>query len=183
MQTGIIGLSTCGKTTIFKALTGSGEKPSAEYKKAFVIFDSENANEFGACKLPIADVVDGKLVVIPRGVFAAAGAIQGARTPMEISGAERKGAIRHLERYYAKMDADSPFDRKERQFIGVEEARRLDVREVETALHQSGAFSKGAARILASRMEGVAELGDPGYDAEAVASILRDLQETRQTLR
>jgi len=166
-----------------KVLTGSEEKPSAGFKKAFVIFDSERADEFMAYKLPIADVVEGKLVAIPRGIFAAAGAIQGARTPMKISNAERKGAIRHLERYYAKMDADSPFEREERQFIGVEEARSLDVHEVEKALRQSRAFSKGAARILASRMEGVAKPEDPGYDSEAVASIVRDLQGARRALR
>jgi HK97 family phage prohead protease len=166
-----------------KALTGSEEAPSAGFRRAFVIFDAENADNFGAYKLPIADVVDGKLVAVPKGIFAAAGAVSGARSPMKVSDAERSGAIRHLERYYAKMDEESPFDRKERRFFGVEEARSLDARDLEAALHQTGSFSKGAARVLASRMGASTDLEKPCYDAATMTSILEDLKGARQALR
>src|SRR5690606_2540662 len=43
---------------------GSGDKDKIDwgkYRKAFVWYDAENAENFGAYKLPIADVIDGKL--------------------------------------------------------------------------------------------------------------------------
>ena len=49
------------------------------YRKAFLWCDRKSADEASAYRLPIADVIEGKLVAIPRAVFAAAAVIQAGR--------------------------------------------------------------------------------------------------------
>lgn len=73
----------------------------AKYKKAFLWVDSEQAADTeGAYKFPIADVVDGTLTAVPKGISSAAGRIK------SIPEGERAAAQRHLGRYYKKMAAE-----------------------------------------------------------------------------
>jgi HK97 family phage prohead protease len=75
-----------------------------KYQKGFLWSDSESPETFQAYKLPYADVVDGELVAIPRGIFAAAASIQGARgTPPDIPADDIERVKRNIDRYYAKM--------------------------------------------------------------------------------
>lgn len=83
-----------------------------KYRKAFLWYDSENAENFGAYKLPIADVIDGRLTAVPRGIMAAAAAIQGARGGVNIPDSDIPAIKRHLERYYAKMGKEPPWANK-----------------------------------------------------------------------
>lgn len=76
--------------------------PNGRYARAFVIIDG-NPDTFASYKLQIADVVDGKLTVLPRAVFAAAGAIQGARGGVDAEPKDLAGAKSVLEKWYAKM--------------------------------------------------------------------------------
>ncbi len=79
------------------------DKPNAKYRRAFFWFDAEAAGEFGAYKLQFADVLEGSLVAIPRGIFAAAGAIQGSRGGVDIPEDDVSKVKAHIGRYYAKM--------------------------------------------------------------------------------
>ncbi len=47
------------------------EHPNAKYRDAHVWYDAENKDNFTAYKLLIADVVDGRLAAVPRGIMAA----------------------------------------------------------------------------------------------------------------
>lgn len=47
------------------------EEPNAEYRDAHLWYDADNKDNFTAYKLLIADVVDGNLRAVPRGVMAA----------------------------------------------------------------------------------------------------------------
>lgn len=87
----------------WREASGSTEEPSDDYRQAFVWYDDEDAENFGAYKLPIADVVDGTLTAMPRGIFAAAMAIEGARGGVDIPDDDMAGVREHLESYYAKM--------------------------------------------------------------------------------
>lgn len=84
--------------------TGSTEKPSASYRNAFFWFDSEEAESFGAYKLPFVDVVDGKLVAIRRGVFAANGAMSGARGGVDIPAKDKSAVQAHIDKYIKKIE-------------------------------------------------------------------------------
>lgn len=162
-----------------RRFTDSTEAPSRTYRNAFVWYDRADAQNFGAYKLPIADVVDGSLVAVPRAIFAAAGRFN----QTDIPEADRSRAVRHLERYYRKMDLPSPFSRDERQFFGVEEVKAFDVAGLREALQKSGAFTKAASRYLAGALTRPEESAYDGDEEKLVAEILRNLQESKRLLR
>lgn len=95
----------------------------AKYRKAFLWYDSEDPENFGSYKLPIADVIDGKLYAIPRAIFAAAAALQGARGGVNISDEDIEKCKRHLERYYEKLDREPPWKEKSVKYGRVLSAR------------------------------------------------------------
>jgi len=84
----------------------------SKYRKAFLWYNSDEPENFGSYKLPIADVIDGKLIAVPRAIFAAAAAVQGARGGVNISDSDIPAVKRHLERYYRKMDREPPWAEK-----------------------------------------------------------------------
>ncbi|WP_433433180.1 hypothetical protein [Nonomuraea sp. CA-141351] len=90
---------------------GAEDGPNAKYRQAFVWYDADDADEFGAYKLPIADVVDGELKAVPRAVFAAAAVVQGARGGIDLPKKDIEPVKDHLARYYAKMGEEPPWER------------------------------------------------------------------------
>jgi hypothetical protein len=90
---------------------GTEEKPNEKYRTAFLWYDENNADEFGAYKLPIADVIDGKLMALPRAIIAAAAVIDGARGGVKIGTEDIDRVKSHLAKYYAKMGETPPWDR------------------------------------------------------------------------
>jgi hypothetical protein len=88
--------------------TDGDEVDTDRYSRAFVIVDGPREN-LTSYKLPIATIVDGSLRAVPRGIFAAAGVLRGARGGIDASAEDKAGARRHLSRYFDKMDLESPF--------------------------------------------------------------------------
>lgn len=148
-----------------REFTDSEEAPTERYKKEFVWYDKENSNVFSGYKLPIADVVDGKLKVVPNAIFAAADAVLISSRSVPIPEADKSGVIRHLERYYAKMDLPSPFGKKS-QFVTAAEAEKMTPREVENALQDGKQFSKKAAKIIVSRLGKKLQVDKPTPDVD-----------------
>tara|TARA_R100000654_G_scaffold66676_3_gene95002 strand:+ start:521 stop:1666 length:1146 start_codon:yes stop_codon:yes gene_type:complete len=101
-----------------RTFTNSKDNPSSTYKNAFLYFDPDDADNFRGYKLPIADVVDGKLVAIPRAIFSAAGAISGARGGVNIPDGDKSTITTKINRYYDIMsdlfddDIESPLKYK-----------------------------------------------------------------------
>lgn len=116
--------------------TGSTVSPSKEYYKAFLNFDRSFPGQFDSYSESdlIADVIDGKLVAVRKALFDAA---------------DHGYNIQHIERYYAKMNMASPFDRDQRQYYTAEDVKDWSTRDIERALRNSGSFSKSAAKIIA----------------------------------
>jgi HK97 family phage prohead protease len=100
-----------------RELTNSTESASDDYKKAFLWYDSENSDNLTSYKLPIADVVNNRLVVIPRAVFAAAAAISGARGGVDIPESDVRSITQNINRYYKKMNLDSPLEKGFTKYI------------------------------------------------------------------
>lgn len=90
-----------------------------KYRRAFLWYDAENPQNYTSYKLPIADIVDGRLKAVPRGIFAAGAAIQGARGGVKIPAEDIEKIKKHLEKYYAKMDREPPW--KTGKGLGLEE--------------------------------------------------------------
>lgn len=81
---------------------GATDAPNDRYARAFFWHTGDGAN-FGDYKLGFADVVDGELTAIPRGVFAVAGVLQGARGGADIPEADQARIKGVVDRYYQKM--------------------------------------------------------------------------------
>lgn len=84
----------------------------AKYARAFLYQDDEaDPMTKGAYKLGVADVTDGELTLVPRGVYAVAGVLSGARGGADIPEAQQdrlKSAVRGLyERIASALDDDS----------------------------------------------------------------------------
>ena len=87
------------------------DEPNDRYRDAHVWYDNANKDNFGAYKLLIADVIDGKLSAVPRGVMAAAAVMQGSRGGVDLPKQDIDRVKSHLAKYYAKMDETAPWDR------------------------------------------------------------------------
>ena len=94
-----------------RELTGSIESPTKMYKEAFLFYDRENEGNFSAYKLPIADVINGRLTAVPRAIFSASAAMRGSRGGVNIPDSDRETIINNLNRYFKKMDRESPFEK------------------------------------------------------------------------
>jgi hypothetical protein len=90
---------------------GADDGPNTHYRDAHVWYDADRKDEFGSYKLLIADVVDGRLTAVPRGVMAAAGVMQGARGGVDLPENDIDRVKSHLAKYYAKMDDTAPWER------------------------------------------------------------------------
>ena len=93
-----------------RAWADAEDEPNEKYRDAHVWYDADNKDNFTAYKLLIADVVDGRLKAVPRGVMAAAGVMQGARGGVDIPGKDVDRVKSHLAKYYKKMDDTAPWD-------------------------------------------------------------------------
>jgi hypothetical protein len=86
------------------------DEPNEKYRDAHVWYDAEEKDNFTAYKLPIADVIDGKLTAVPRAVMAAAAVMQGSRGGVDIPSKDEDRVRSHLAKYYAKMDETPPWE-------------------------------------------------------------------------
>lgn len=85
--------------------------PNAKYRDAHVWYDADEKDEFGAYKLLIADVIDGKLEAVPRGVMAAGAVMQGSRGGVDLPKQDIDRVKSHLAKYYGKMGDTAPWER------------------------------------------------------------------------
>ena len=90
----------------WREFTGSTEEPTTEYKDGKFWFDDEKPELFGSYKLGFVDIVDGKPHAIRRGVFAANGAMQGARGGVDMPDEDRPRVQSHIDRYRSKIEKE-----------------------------------------------------------------------------
>lgn len=85
--------------------------PNSKYRDAHVWYDGDKKDNFTAYKLLIADVVDGRLRVVPRAVIQAAAIVDGARGGIDIPKDDVSRVKSHLAKYYEKMGDQPPWER------------------------------------------------------------------------
>lgn len=81
---------------------GAEEAPNAKYGQAFFWKASDGGDNFGDYKLGFADVINGKLTAVFRGVTAVAAVLQGSRGGVDIPDADKTAIKGKVEKYYAK---------------------------------------------------------------------------------
>lgn len=89
-----------------RTFMGAEEKPNNRYRNAFFWYNNEESENFGAYKLPFADIVDGRLVANIRAVNAANAAMAGARGGVAIPAADRSRVQSHIDRYREKWQRE-----------------------------------------------------------------------------
>jgi hypothetical protein len=87
------------------------EEPNTKYRDAHLWYDPGNKDNFTAYKLLIADVVDGNLRAVPRGVMAAGNVMQGGRGGVDVPDSDVKTLKNHLAKYYEKLGDQAPWER------------------------------------------------------------------------
>jgi hypothetical protein len=93
-----------------RSWAGAEDGPNAKYRDAHVWYDADKKDNFTAYKLLIADVIDGELQAVPRGVMAAGNVMQGSRGGVDLPQHDIPRVKSHLAKYYAKMDDTAPWD-------------------------------------------------------------------------
>ncbi|QZN85784.1 hypothetical protein [Cellulomonas sp. C5510] len=93
-----------------RAWAGAEDDPNETYRDAHVWYDADAKGNFTAYKLLIADVVDDRLVAVPRGVFAAAAVMQGSRGGVDLPAKDVDRVKSHLAKYYRKLDETPPWE-------------------------------------------------------------------------
>ncbi|MGJ6964353.1 hypothetical protein ACSDR0_20810 [Streptosporangium sp. G11] len=93
-----------------RSWAGADEEPNTKYREAHLWYDGDEPENFGSYKLPIADVIDGRLKVVPHAVRAAGGILQGARGGVKVPKEDLGRLKAHLAKYYAKMGETAPWE-------------------------------------------------------------------------
>lgn len=92
---------------------GEEEMDWDKYQKGFFWYDEENPELFTSYKLPYCDIIEGTLTAIPRGIFAVAGVLMGARGGVDIPEEDITVIKTNIERYYEEMDRIVPWKSKD----------------------------------------------------------------------
>ncbi len=82
---------------------GATDAPNAKYRSAFFWYDADAPDNFTSYKLQFADIVDGRLTAIPRGVFAVAAVLQGSRGGVDIPADDKDAVKSKVSGYYSRM--------------------------------------------------------------------------------
>lgn len=165
-----------------REFTGSTEEPEDRYKEAFLYYDPEDDDNFGAYKLPIADVIDGELKAVPRAIFAAAGALSGARGGVDIPDADRSKITANIDRYYRKMGLDSPF--KEKRSYRIDDLHVFTERELEKLLKDGVSFTGESAKTIISALKNLKrDVDGEGREAKQRRELLALLNDTTTQLK
>lgn len=86
--------------------TTDGEIDFNKYRQAFMWWDNESPENLTSYKFGYADIIDGGLKAVPRGLLAVAAALQGGRTETTIPEADQERMKNVVSRYYKKMSEE-----------------------------------------------------------------------------
>lgn len=95
--------NTAAESRVREWAGGEDNMDWTKYKQAHFWFDSENAEQFGGYKLLFGDIIGGELQAVPRGIFAVAGALQGAREGLDIPTDDQDKIKNKVSSYYSSM--------------------------------------------------------------------------------
>lgn len=149
----------------------------AKYRRAFLWYFESKPELLFSYKLPIATVSDGRLVVVPRAIFAAAAALRGGRGGVDIPIDDIQNVIRHVNKYYSKMGLESPFLSKKDTFR-VDDLSVIDERVLEDVLKFGVRFDTKTSKTLISAIKAAGlRDGDGGNrDGDTMAGVLSEIK-------
>lgn len=90
---------------------GSGDKDTIDwgkFAKLFTWYEADSLENFTSYKLPHHTIQTGTLTGVRRGIFAAMGALLGARGGVDLPESDRKAVYNHLASHYSDMEVEAP---------------------------------------------------------------------------
>ena len=132
--------------------TNSGEEPSKAYKNGFMYFDIENEDKYTAYKLPYVYWIDGKFKAVPKALSTIVGALSGARGGIDIPDADKSKIKSQINKYYAKMDRESPF-KNNITFIDKKTLEGLEKRDYEKLFDDNIILSSQAKKKIVDSLD------------------------------
>jgi HK97 family phage prohead protease len=160
-----------------------GDNPDwAKFKKAHVWYDGSDAEKMGSYKLLIADMIDGKMTAIPRGIFAAAVAVQGGRGGLNVPDNELAGIKSHLGRYYKKLDRTAPWDAEKDSIDTIIEMLACMPLEAHEGKVLSAKNKKLLADAVAALQALIAAAEPPAKDESQALTVDAELQRKQREL-
>lgn len=94
---------------IFKWAGWDDDPEPSKARQAFFAYDDGDRDEKGSYKLPFADVIGGKLTAVPRGIFAVAQVLEGARGGVDLPDSVQQDVREKIEKYYKQLGDDPPW--------------------------------------------------------------------------
>lgn len=173
-----------------------------KYRKGFLLVDPENSENFTGYKIPIADVIDGELKAIPAGIFAAAGALQGAQGGVDIDPTDADRAKMVLVKYFgnpwgASKAEDAPDEMKAGRVLSKNNMELLKAAvdalsallsaaervELADPAESEDGEAAGKGQDAPEEIKEAAEIGTSEDQSEDYLKILADMQETKNRLQ
>jgi len=138
--------------------------------------DSKEQKQAFLGEFLIADVIEGKLRVVPGAVFAAAATIGGAQGTVDTPEDELKAIKYDIVKYYKKMNRESPFE--EKTCFRVDFVELLSDRELEKLLKKGVFFSQNQAKKLVKLLKTQqCDVADSiSREAKGLSGILEDIK-------
>lgn len=97
---------------IFKWAGWEDHPNPAKAQRAFFAFDNETPTNLTSYKLPFADVIGDQLKAMPRGLFAIAQLLRGARDGVDLPEDILRSIRRRVTIYYRRMGEEPPWEEK-----------------------------------------------------------------------
>lgn len=175
-----------GRVRQWAGINGDGDLSDPDiqekYRQAFFWYDGPDRDLFGAYKLPFADIINDNLMAVPRGIFSAAAAMQGARGGVYLPREDRPAVTRNIERYYEKMGLESPFGKAFR----LDDFNSLNEREIEKLFKTGVMFSGKTARavISAIKSSGLRDVIQGGQrEVESNSDLINEIDNILQQIK
>jgi HK97 family phage prohead protease len=136
--------------------TDSMEKPSDDYEDYFLYYDDQQEDDLTGYKLPFVDIIDDEPMIVPRAIFAIAGALQGARGGLDIPDSERELIVTIVNNLYERMAQEfndetliSPLKMEKKQDLNLQDVN--DIRSLEKVLKTK--FSNDDAKLIIAKLK------------------------------
>lgn len=139
-----------------------------EIKNSHFWFSSDKDN------LPFLDVIEGKLMAVPRAIFAAAANVSSNVKLQDVPDTIRKKVVDHIEKYYERMSRESPFEKG----LGISELQQMEISYIEKIFQKAGLNRKTARHMVTLYIKNCKEhIADSEIDIEPeIKSIIEKLR-------
>jgi len=127
----------------------------AKYRQAFFAYDSEHGEEFTGYKLQFADIVNGQLRAVPRGIFAVAAVLMGSRGGVDLPGEVQDAIKGKVAAYYHKIEdgLKAPWEEEKKSATPMRVGRVLSEKNrqlIQNAIQQSKEAIEALQELLDS---------------------------------